>query len=121
VTDGPLHDKRVLIVEDQYLIADDMRRAVLALGGLPVGPYANIEGAMMALEPPVDLALLDINLAGTEVYPLVDELLSRHTAVVFATGYDDSMIPERYKACGRLRKPVSRANLQSAVRAIFGG
>jgi DNA-binding LytR/AlgR family response regulator len=112
----PLSGKRVLIVEDQYLIAEDIRRAVTALGGEPLGPCASVAAGRQKISTArPDLALLDINLGNENVFDLADELLTSGVPIIFATGYDDWMIPDRFSACGRLRKPVSRTALEAAV------
>lgn len=114
-----LQERRVLIVEDQYLIADEMRRAVAALGGVVVGPSPSVAAARRRLdEERVDLALLDINLGGEDVFPLTDELVASGVPVIFATGYDDEMIPDRYQGCGRIQKPVSKGALEAAARSM---
>src|SRR5215217_2630112 len=108
-----LNGRRVLIVEDQYIIADEMNRAVLALGGVPVGPFASVEQAHCQLEQDegeIALALLDVNLGGETAYPLADELEARKVAVVFATGSRTGLSPLRIASTGscRSRSPGPR-------------
>lgn len=113
----PLKDRRVLIVEDQYLIADEMRRSVQALGGEVLGPAPSVEGARAWLEKGgVDLALLDINLSGEEVFPLADDLALAGIPFIFATGYDEILMPDRYRGALCLQKPVSRTALEGLLK-----
>jgi len=115
-----LHGLRVLIVEDQYLIADEMTRAVTALGGTVVGPCPTVEAAIAVLETEtVEFALLDLNLRGEQVLPIADELSARQIPFAFATGYDDWVIASRHRKRPRLEKPVSIEALRRAANTIL--
>jgi two-component SAPR family response regulator len=112
----PLADKHVLIVEDQYLIADEMRRAVVALGGAVVGPCASLDAAERTTsEQAIDFAILDVNIQGREVFSLAEELQRRSIPFIFATGYDDWVMPEGFRRHHRLQKPVTARTLRAAV------
>jgi len=114
-----LKDKRILIVEDQYLIAADLSNTLAKLGGLIVGPVATTEAAHARLaEAAVDFAFLDINLDEQMVFPLADELDRRGIPFVFATGYDDDFVPDRFKAKFRLEKPFTISAVLEAVRQL---
>jgi len=118
----PLAGWKVLIVEDQFLIATDMRRVVTALGGEPVGPCRSVEQAreLMASRTP-DFALLDINLDGRPVFELAEELTRKGVPFAFASGYDDFAIPEAHRGAPRLDKPLSRIDLEQAVLRVRAG
>jgi DNA-binding NtrC family response regulator len=106
----------VLIVEDQYLIADEMSRAVTALGGVVVGPCPTVEAAIARLQAEiVGFALLDLNLRGEKVLPVADELIRRDIPFAFATGYEDWVIPPEYRQRPRIQKPVSEPALRKAI------
>jgi DNA-binding response OmpR family regulator len=112
----PLAKQRVLIVEDQYLIADQMRRAVVELGGSVVGPCANLDTAtQLSTSQAFDFAILDVNVQGCEVFPLARELERRSIPFIFATGYDDWVLPEEFRGHIRLQKPVSVRSLREAT------
>jgi CheY-like chemotaxis protein len=114
-----LQGRRVLIVEDQYLIADEMRRSVEALGGAVVGPAPSVEKAIGAMgEQDIDLALLDVNLSGEPVYRLADMLISRGTPFIFATGYARAALREDYADAPHIEKPVTVAALRSCLRTL---
>lgn len=116
----PLRKRAVLVVEDQFLIADEMRRAIAALGGRTLGPCPSIAAARRLLEHETpDMAVVDINLQGDEVYPLVDDLLAREIPLAFATGYEDWAIPEAYRNIERLQKPVAAAALRKAAGKLL--
>lgn len=113
--------KRILLVEDEYLIAHDMAYELDNLGLEVIGPMSSVAAALKALETAsVDGAVLDINLGGEQVYPVADVLLGRDVPMIFTTGYDGSEVPPRYAAIDRCSKPVTRAALARAVTQQFG-
>jgi DNA-binding NtrC family response regulator len=117
-----LKDKRILIVEDQYLIAADLSRALARLGAVIVGPVASTEAARAELsQADFDLAFLDINLDGQMVFPLADELERRGIPFIFATGHDAAVVPERFKSKPRLEKPFTVQSVHEAVRHLAPG
>lgn len=114
-----LKNKRVLIVEDQYLIAADLSRALTRLGGVVVGPVASNEAAHEQLaNSDIDLAFLDINLDEQMVFPLADELERRGIPFVFATGHEAAVLPDRFKSKLRLEKPFTVQAVLEAVRHL---
>jgi DNA-binding NarL/FixJ family response regulator len=111
-----LDGRCVLVVEDQYLVADEMRRMVTALGGDVVGPVARATAAIDLLgKRPVDFALLDINLGNGDAYPLAAELKRREVPFLFATGCEPWVIPEAFQDVPRLDKPLTSRILADAV------
>jgi len=122
MSEHQLEGLRILVVEDEYLIADDMRGALLDAGAEVLGPVPTATAAMslVAAEPRLDAALLDINLGGTMVFELADTLASRAVPFVFATGYDDSAIPDRFSAVPRLEKPVKPRKVLAALGPLLG-
>jgi CheY-like chemotaxis protein len=115
-----LKDKRILIVEDQYLVAADLSRALETLGGVIVGPVASTEAARAKIaQAEIDLAFLDINLDEQMVFPLADELEQRGIPFIFATGHDATILPDRFKAKFRLEKPFTAQSVQEAVRRLI--
>jgi len=111
--------RRVLLVEDEYFIADDMARAFEARGIEVVGPAASLEDAFTLLSgaAPLDGAVLDINLQGEMAFAVADALLHRGVPFVFATGYDREIIPERFAHVTRCEKPVDPSKL---ALSLFG-
>lgn len=106
--DGSLKDRRVLVVEDEYLIAEDLREQLLSCGAEVMGPVACVADALALLEDGTapDLAILDIRLGGEMVYPVADALRTKGIPFVFATGYDAWAVPEAYAEVPRTEKPV---------------
>ena len=112
-----LRGRRVLVVEDEYLLADDLREALEAAGAEVVGPVGTVTEALdlLARGPAPDAALLDVNLQGEMVYPVADALRARGLPFVFTTGYDAQAIPQAYADVPRAEKPVE---LQQVAKAL---
>lgn len=105
---GSLAGRRVLVVEDEYFLAQELKRALGGAGAIVLGPAPSIADAMRLLEQEVapDGAILDVDLGGTPAYPVADELIARGVPFLFTTGYDRAALPERYGSVCRLEKPV---------------
>ena len=118
---GPLVGKHSLVVEDEYLIADDIARELRIAGACVLGPAASLsQGLRLASGPDtVDAAVLDINLRETMVYPLIDMLLDEGVPVLLTSGYDEMVIPEIYHHLPRCEKPVSPRGLRLATERLW--
>ena len=69
----------------------------------------------------LDGAILDVNLDGVNTFPLADVLLAADVAVIFATGYDIKMLPERFAQTPKLSKPFSVLTVEKALREALLG
>ncbi|WP_426233651.1 response regulator [Pararhizobium sp. DWP3-4] len=109
--------KHILVVEDDYFIAQQLVDWLEQIGAVVVGPAPSVNRALTLAsgETIIDAAVLDINLNGDMAFPVADLLLSRGVPFVFATGYDDKDIPARYDSVPRLSKPVEAGDLQDAL------
>ncbi|WP_132254860.1 response regulator [Methylobacterium segetis] len=104
---GDLARCRVLVVEDEYFLADDVARALSAHGAEVIGPVGTLsEAENLARSRPLDAALLDINLRGEMSYPVADILRERNVSVVFTTGYGEALIPPSYAYAPVWQKPA---------------
>lgn len=114
--------KRILIVEDEVLLADDVAQSIQAMGLDPVGPVGTLEAAVSLAETQrLDGALLDVRLRrGMRVYPVVEILWRRRIPFYFMTACTDLQI-EHMPAQAVLRKPVSPPALLEAVQALLDG
>jgi len=113
----PLEGARILIVEDEYLLAAMLEDDLRAAGCTIVGPFSGLAQAMEASRREAfDVALLDINLNGQMVYPLADELSSRGVPAVFLTGYGALNLPERFRLHPRVSKPYDVSELVKTIR-----
>lgn len=104
----PLTDRRVLVVEDEYFIADEIRLGLVDLGAEVLGPFADVQQASAFLRTgtPIDAALLDINLRSEMVFPLARALRSRGIPVVFTTGYGKGAIGPEFRNIELWQKPL---------------
>ena len=113
-----LNGKTILLVEDEFLLALHLEDLLQSRGGTVLGPFPKLDEAMRAaLREDFDFAILDINLNGTMVYPLADDLLARGIPFLFLSGYSLSNLPERFRAVTRLNKPCDPAMLLNTLRA----
>jgi two-component SAPR family response regulator len=116
---APLKGRRLLVVEDDYFIVEDLLRELEQAGTEVIGPVPNLGQAMKLLGSTkhLDGAILDINLQGEMAFPLADALMSRDIPFVFLTGYEPAMIPPRFSAVKHCEKPV---HLKTLAGALFG-
>lgn len=112
--------RRVLVVEDEYFVADDIARALGRLGVDVVGPVADPSAAMKLVEDEeIDGAVLDINLKGEMVYAVADALRARGVPFGFATGYDRTVLPRDYRDVPRWEKPFDTEKLAAAIASMI--
>jgi DNA-binding LytR/AlgR family response regulator len=113
---------RVLIVEDSFLVAEDLADTVTELGCTVVGPAGTLaEGLRHAADAELDGALLDVNLSNNETsFPIAELLRERGVPFVFLTGYDlESAFPPELKAVERLAKPLDARRLAQTMMDVF--
>jgi DNA-binding response OmpR family regulator len=114
-----LHGTRILIVEDEYYIADDMAAALRLHGAEVLGPVGTVEEAFgIVAEGAFDCAILDMNLRGDMAYPLADSLTEAGIPFVIATGYNSASLPERFSDVPRVEKPVDPQVVLAAVAPL---
>jgi CheY-like chemotaxis protein len=105
--------KRILIVEDEALVAMILEDQLQELGLAIVGCCATVAEAIKLLDADTpDAAILDVNLGGQFVYPVADRLIDRGIPFVFVTGYGRESVDQRYSAIRVLEKPVERKALE---------
>jgi CheY-like chemotaxis protein len=109
--------RRILIVEDDYFIANELAHCYTAQGLDVAGPAPDVTTALALLEanPNVDLAIVDIMLRDGLAYDLADELRRRACPFVFATGVEMGSIPNRFADVPVISKPYMAAKLLSFV------
>jgi DNA-binding LytR/AlgR family response regulator len=114
----PLTGRNVLIVEDEYLIADEARVEFETKGATVIGPAASVEQALELVKTNrIDAALLDIRLRDDFVFPVAQILLDKKIPFFFVTGYDALITPDQFRSVRRFTKP---ADYQMIARAICG-
>jgi len=110
---------KLLIVEDEYLLADQWMRALQEANVAILGPAPSVRAAlaMVASTPDIGGAILDINLTGCEkVFLVAAELRRRGLNFVFTTGYDKADIPAEFSSVPRYEKPVNVATIVAELR-----
>jgi CheY-like chemotaxis protein len=118
-----LHGLRILVVEDNFLVAEVVREMLAGSGCIIVGPVARVDdGVRLASQEALDGAVLDVNLNGERCYPIARALRDRGVPYLFLTGYDDdsAIAPKELKPARLLNKPVLEAHLVEALLAIAG-
>jgi len=107
----------VLVVEDDYFIAEEICAALRKRGAAVIGPAPDVEhGRTLMDRQPLDCAVLDVNLHGEHVFALAGELRARGVPSIFATGYDASFLPNAFRDAIYLQKPIDIAALIRAVK-----
>lgn len=107
---------RVLVVEDEYYIADDLRRSLKSAGAKIIGPMGSVAQAEAALERGgFDCVVLDLNLHGESAAVVADQLKVMGVPFAIATGYGSSAVPERLNDVPRLEKPFDPSEVVELV------
>jgi CheY-like chemotaxis protein len=114
--------KRMLIAEDEALVAIMMEDIALELGWSVVGPFAKTADALLAAKTDdIDAAILDVSLAGEAVYPVAEMLVARGVPFVFTTGYGTESIDRRFARIPVLQKPIDLEALRQAFLSESAG
>ena len=109
---------RMLIAEDEALVAIMMEDMAVEFGWSVVGPFAKTAEALAAAEgDDIHAAVLDVNLGGESVYPVADALVARGVPFVFTTGYGAESIDGRFARTPILQKPIDRQLLEQVFSA----
>lgn len=113
---------RVLLVEDEMLIAMEMEEMLTELGFEVVGPAMRLKRAVeLAQSQKIDLALLDVNLAGEESFPVARLLKDRNVPFAFVTGYGAAGLSEEFRNTPVLQKPVEKQQVAKVISVICCG
>ena len=115
-----LRGLRVLVVEDQYYLATDICDWLRDAGARLVGPAPNARTACELIDAePFDAAVVDINLGMGPTFTVAQKLAENEVPFLFATGYDQSIIPAEYRDRPRIEKPFKGPDVISAVQALW--
>jgi CheY-like chemotaxis protein len=115
---GALVGRRILVIEDDYLVAQILTALLEDAGAVVLGPIGWRDEALSFIErdsSTFDSALLDINLHGQTSYPIADALTALGIRFAFTTGYDMSAIDEAYRDYPRCAKPFQEDKLLAAL------
>jgi len=117
-----LAGRRILVVEDEYFLADDIGRTFRALGADIAGPVGDLDDALHILNHgrPLDGAVLDVNIRKEMVFPIARELRARHIPFVFTTGYDRVSVGPEFRDVPLWEKPIDIPAMARGLAELIG-
>lgn len=117
-----LSDRRVLVVEDESLVAMLLETILEDMGCTPVGPAATVDEGLTLVSggERLDAALLDVNVAGRQVFPVAEALKARGVPFVFSTGYGEGGLPDEWRGQPTIQKPFTEAAVRDALMKAMG-
>ena len=98
------HGKRVLVVEDNYMVAREIADELESANSIVVGPCGSLSDSELQLAHS-DLAVLDIDIRGSKAFDLADRLAMLDVPYVFFSGYDRERLPDRFARIDFITKP----------------
>ncbi|WP_406856357.1 response regulator [Alsobacter sp. KACC 23698] len=114
--------RKILIVEDEWIIALDLKTSLERRGYDALGPAPNVAEALALIQgEQVDGAILDVKLFDETSFAVADVLQERCIPYVFSTGYNPEELPAKYSEAAVLGKPHDERELLAALRLMFGG
>lgn len=120
MANSTLRDRRILIVEDEYLIAINLVEALQAAGCVVIGPAPSVKEAIKLIESnQIDAAVLDVNLGGSRADPIANALLARKIPFIFTSGYEDGDLRSRYPQIKNCLKPYLFPQLEAALASAL--
>ncbi|WP_222876451.1 response regulator [Terrihabitans soli] len=118
----PLEGRRVLLVEDETLVSMLMEDILMDFGCILVGTAARLEDALArAREAAIDIALLDVNLAGKRSFPVADILAERGIPFLFVSGYGEQALEAPHQNRPVIQKPFSPESIGEAIQNVLNG
>jgi len=114
-----LHGQRILVVEDEALIAMLLEAALEDAGCVVVGPYDRLSDALEAARrDDFDAALLDVNLGGEKVFPVAELLAERNIPFMLLSGYGENATPAEHAGWPTHGKPFNTDELLVAISGL---
>jgi ActR/RegA family two-component response regulator len=115
-----LRGARILIVEDEYYLAQDLADALTHRGVDVLGPVGTVEEASEAVRrADFDFAVVDMNLRGDMAFPIADQLREAGIPFLIATGYNSASLPDRFADVPRVEKPSDSSVLIEAISPLL--
>src|SRR5262245_22360744 len=117
----PLEGRRILVIEDEYFLAEDICSVLRGLGADIIGPAGEVGDAIGIMNSAeiIDAAVLDVNLKDVSILPVADRLRARNIPFVFTTGYDRSAIDVRFKDIQLFEKPINVAAMARSLDKLI--
>ncbi len=117
-----LAGRRVLVVEDTFLVAEMITDVLESAGCVIVGPAARLaQGLSLAPTAAIDFALLDVNLSGEQSFPIAAVLQGRGVPFAFLTGYGEDAVPREFRGTPCINKPFQSSQLLRVLREGVAG
>jgi DNA-binding response OmpR family regulator len=111
---------RILVLEDEALIAMDVRETLEREGFEVVGPFDRVIPAMVAVTGiPIDGAILDVAIGNEQAYEVAEALSAANIPFVWATAYQRGELPPQYRGRPCLQKPFDTAELTNTLRRVL--
>lgn len=111
---------RILVVEDEAIVAMLLEDILAELGYEVVGPATRLDRALdLARGAEISAAVLDVNVNGRDTYAVADALHARSIPFVFATGYGAKELAERFRDAPITHKPFDRNDLERTLGAVM--
>ena len=116
-----LFHARILLIEDDYFLAFELRNELVRRGAEVIGPFGKLDLARDLAKSvrSMDAAIVDINLNGELSFPLIDDLIRRDIPVIFWTGYDTDVVPYRQRHITHILKTVSAATIADTLAQLL--
>jgi CheY-like chemotaxis protein len=119
---SPQTGRRILVVEDEFLIRMLLEDMLTDLGYELAGVAGRVdEAAELAKTKDFDLAVLDVNLEGHDVYPVAEIIGKRGLPFMFVTGYGERGLPDAYRDRPTLQKPFQLDELKRMLARLLSG
>jgi DNA-binding response OmpR family regulator len=107
----------ILIVEDEFMLAEEMRCDLEDAGAVVFGPEPSVSRALAHIDSGlrIDAAVLDVNLGAEWVFPVADVLAAKQVPFLFVSGYEDAVVLDRYPGSIKFDKPINARMLIEAL------
>lgn len=110
---------RILVVEDESLVAMFLEDVLEDLGHRMLGPYSRVDAALAAVgSEEFDVAILDVNVNGQAIFPVADAIAARDIPFIFSTGYGQKSLPEKYRPRPTLDKPFLPGDVEAVLAKL---
>lgn len=121
-TNRPLAGSRILVAEDEALIAIELQRILEDFGCEVVGPLSSVDEVLQnADRGGFDGALLDINLRGRQIFEILPQLDKLGLRMIITSGYNDvTLFPAAFRSLPRIAKPFDEKELRFICEIVFG-
>lgn len=117
-----LTDRRILVVEDQFILAQHLCDSLTEAGVTVVGPEPSVEAALarIEVEERIDAAILDVNLGNETVFAVANVLSDQNVPILFASGYGSEAFTSRFSSAINCSKPLNMRSVLKALSRLLG-